>query len=94
MTRTCPQCSRPITSSSGPGRPKIYCGPGCRRAAEFEIKRTNDRLAGLEQRLSESRLSRLKTSWDMAPALIEAEIARQRQRLVELLSDDGDDPAA
>ncbi len=32
------------------GRPRVYCGPTCRRAAEYELRRLQSRLAVAEKR--------------------------------------------
>ncbi|MFC4054649.1 hypothetical protein ACFOY4_33585 [Actinomadura syzygii] len=35
MTKsTCQQCGRDLPPRRGPGRPRRYCGPACRRQAE------------------------------------------------------------
>jgi hypothetical protein len=65
------------------GRPRVYCDDACRRAAEMEIRRTNDRLAELERRVSESRMGPIQSFDD--PAALEVEIGRQCSRLLELL---------
>jgi hypothetical protein len=68
------------------GRPRVYCDDACRRAAEMEIRRVNDRLAELERRVSESRMGPIQSFDD--PAALEVEIGRQRSRLLELLEPD------
>jgi hypothetical protein len=65
------------------GRPRVYCDDACRRAAEFEIRRVNDRLVELERRASECRMGPIQSFED--PVAIEIEIGRQRDRLLELL---------
>jgi hypothetical protein len=89
----CPRCSRAIPASEGAGRPATYCSPGCRRAAEYEIRRINDRLDHLEQRFSALRFTIHRTGWEDDPALLEAEIARQRARLAELCDQAEEMPA-
>jgi hypothetical protein len=84
MTRHCPRCGRGLRTVSGSGRPAIYCSQGCRRAAEFEIRRVNERLASLETRLSELRVTTLKTGWEDSAELLQAEISVQRARLADL----------
>lgn len=49
MSDACPSCGGPIEPHSGPGRPSIYCGEGCRRAAEFSIR-------GLVRRIDKAEL--------------------------------------
>ena len=68
------------------GRPRAYCDDECRRAAEMEIRRVNDRLAELERRVSESRMGPIQSFDD--PAALEVEIGRQRIRLLELFEPD------
>ena len=34
----CQSCGADLEPSTGPGRPKAYCGEGCRRVAEFQIR--------------------------------------------------------
>lgn len=81
---SCIKCGAPLAAPSTPGRPPAYCGTGCRRAAEREITRLNDRLALLESRAMGDRLG-----WGLPSAgatqKIEAEIRRTEARLAELL---------
>lgn len=35
---TCPSCGADVEPSTGPGRPRVYCGETCRRTAEFRIR--------------------------------------------------------
>ena len=84
--RNCAKCKQPIEESKGTGRKKVYCSVACRRAAELEISRINERITGLE-RIAES--YRLKI-----PVLdlygkeedVLAELNRQESRLKELLT--------
>jgi hypothetical protein len=94
--RKCPVCSGPVRDTSGSrGRPPTYCSTRCRRSANLEIARVNDRLRNLEGRLSETRLADADHRVDGLdviglddPALLEREIALQKQRLLDLLADD------
>jgi hypothetical protein len=89
----CKKCSRPLPERQpGAGRPKIYCGPTCRRAAAFEIGRVTRAIDGLEASLSFFRTSTLGSLED--PKLIEAELLRQRERLHELLLEPEDEKEA
>jgi hypothetical protein len=90
LIQRCPRCGRIIPTRSGAGRPTIYCSVGCRRAAEYEIRCVNGRLAALESRLIALRLISEPTGWEDDPALLQAEIEVQRARLAELL-DAGED---
>lgn len=47
----CVKCAAPLDQSAT-GRPKTYCGDGCRGAAAYEIRRINRRLEFLEGRLA------------------------------------------
>ena len=78
----CKVCRREIPDQER-GRPRSYCGEACRRAAEMEIRRVNERLAGLEGRLSECRLGPVQTFDDVSA--LEVEIGRQTARLLHLI---------
>ena len=45
----CVKCGNPITATKEKGRKKVYCSIACRRSAELEIRRINERLTGLEK---------------------------------------------
>ncbi len=50
----CLKCGGTVSKSKN-GRPPVYCGPSCRRSAEFEIRRLDRRIARLEDQLCEER---------------------------------------
>lgn len=80
----CIKCGAAIEQPAT-GRPRAYCSTGCRRAAEKEIIRLNDRLATLEKLAMNARLGYgLATSADARA--IEAEILRAESRLRALLN--------
>lgn len=92
----CKKCRAEIGhSQSRVGRPKRYCSPSCRRAAEFELRRLNDHLTALEGLLMHVRQAIARRDpmgfdgWGK-PALAEVriaeEIARLEARLKELCS--------
>lgn len=86
--RKCIKCGSPIVDTKATGRPAVYCGTACRRAAEHEVRRINSLLEKLEQQASYARLGYAAPS----PAHIKrlaAEIELQETRLRELLSHDG-----
>jgi hypothetical protein len=92
----CRNCGDQLPAASGRrGPPKTYCSVACRRSAEFEIRRINDRLGNLEKRLSECRLPvvgmGIFTMDD--PGALEKEIQLQRQRLLDLLCDETAPPS-
>jgi hypothetical protein len=91
----CRNCGGQLPASAGRrGRPLTFCSEGCRRASEFEIRRINNRLGSLEDRLSECRLpSTFGGSTMDDPKLLEKEIQLQRRRLLELLSEETAPPA-
>jgi len=92
----CLKCAGPLPEQAATGRPPSYCSEGCRRAAEFEIRRLNRRLERLEERVSELRHSRSSTrDWlcrtpQQALADTEAEIAEAEGRLRALLGGEAD----
>lgn len=46
--KTCLIC-RSRLQQPATGRPRVYCGPTCRRAAEYEIRRTQSLLLAAEK---------------------------------------------
>jgi hypothetical protein len=46
---TCRKCGRDLAAREGAGRPAVYCSVGCRRAAEYELRRAQDALAAAEK---------------------------------------------
>lgn len=89
MSDTCRMCGAPIEAKST-GRPAIYCGTGCRRMAEREIRRLDDTITQLEREARSLRNpATLKLPTDAAHAeFLAAEIAEARRRLRELLNDE------
>lgn len=89
---SCIKCGRPIQQAET-GRPAIYCGPACRQAAAYELKRIQRRLEALEERRSDLRHSRstirdwLGRTPKVALVDVEAEIATDEARLRLLLSE-------
>lgn len=90
----CAKCGSPIERQSSPGRPPIYCGPVCRSAAAYEIRRLQRRLEGLETRLSWLRQERddwIRDAQGRTPAqqceAVEAEIREAEARLALLLAE-------
>lgn len=81
-TSNCIKCGKPLEHPTT-GRPRAYCSTGCRRAAEKEIGRLNDRLAQLETMAMQARLGR-----GMPGELVRIgqEIDRAEARLRELLN--------
>jgi hypothetical protein len=45
--KRCVKCERPL-KPTGVGRPPSYCSTGCRRAAEYELRRIQRHLERLE----------------------------------------------
>jgi hypothetical protein len=82
--KRCVKCERPL-KPTGVGRPPSYCSTGCRRAAEYELRRIQRHLERLEAQ-RESRFFAKDT---------ERAIAALEVRLRTLLEDaDGDIRAA
>lgn len=53
--RRCRKCGRRLPRAEGPGRPPRWCSTGCRRSAEYAVKRLNRRIERLEVRLDDDR---------------------------------------
>jgi len=95
-TPSCRKCGTTLPEPSK-GRPRTYCGVGCRRAAEREVRRLDSSIAALEGRQLSHRESVAfgngTASWYEAKiAHIDAEIATAEARMRELL-DTGDKDA-
>ena len=95
-TARCRKCGTPLPPPST-GRPRAFCGVGCRRAAEREVRRLDNAIGALEGRQLSHRESAAFGTGTAAhhEAKIEhlrAEIALAEQRMRELL-DTGDDNA-
>lgn len=54
---TCVKCGKPLPERSGPGRPQVFCGKACRRVAEYELRRLQKALQGVEESLRHHRES-------------------------------------
>jgi hypothetical protein len=95
MPDSCIKCGRKIEKSAT-GRPPRYCGKGCRRAGEYELRRIQRHLEALEIQEAHYRMEsdpatarcggdpkfmRAQHAW------YAAEIARGEARLRDLLSD-------
>ena len=89
---SCVKCGGPIQQAET-GRPAIYCGPTCRQAAAYELRRIQRRLEGFEKERSDLRHERdFHTPWLARKAKqrlvdIEEEIATDEARLRLLLSE-------
>ncbi|MGH8593515.1 MAG: hypothetical protein ACREV3_06555 [Gammaproteobacteria bacterium] len=96
VEKVCKSCgvSLPVNKAR---RPSDYCSTGCRRAAEFEIRRVNRRLESLETSLSSMRINPDDELMSMIAgctrtervAAVEAELAMLKARFRELLDDGG-----
>lgn len=90
--KVCKTCGASLPASKG-GRPADYCSTGCRKAAEYAIRRIDRRLEVLERALSNIRIgpdccysTTMKGKEETIEAY-EAEIALQTARLRELLAE-------
>lgn len=96
MEKLCLKCGAPIPPGAATGRPASYCGVGCRRAAEHEIKRCDQQLARVESQLSFERQrqplrDRQDRKWaDRRIAAGEAERDRLEARMRLLLAGSDD----
>jgi hypothetical protein len=88
----CAKCGTPLEQPAT-GRPRTYCGEGCRAAAAYELRRLDRRLAYLEGRLSGLRREpdspykdhRGRTRQEQIAAF-EGEISDAEARLASLLT--------
>jgi len=91
--RECPVCLGALPAAPAVGRPAKYCSTACRRSAELEVRRVNDRLADLEARESHIRLHGEMSCYAKGQGakrsveLIGQEVALQRARLLTLLAE-------
>lgn len=83
--KNCAKCKQPIKETKSVGRNKTYCSIGCRRAAELEIRRINERLVKLENIAQDYRMGSPMFCFESEEDIL-TEIKRQEVRLVELLS--------
>ena len=86
--KNCIKCKRTIQENTAKGRNKSYCSEACRRVAELEIRRINDRLNGLERIAESYRLKIPVMDIYGKEEEVLAEIELQEKRLRELLSDE------
>jgi len=97
-TNPCRYCGLPV-SKPRTGRPATYCSTGCRRAAEYDIRRLSRRLEFVERKRDELELVvaieevesrgewQVKRNALMAAAL-DGQLQRYRDRLRLLLDDE------
>ena len=92
----CPKCGKPIERRPGKGRPAIYCGPTCRAAAAYEVKRILRRLETFELRRSALRVEQglrgeirdyMGRTREEQLVAIEQQIADDEERLKVLLQE-------
>ena len=96
MTTTCKVCGAELLEPKATGRPPTYCSTGCRRAAEYDVRRCNDVITQLEGRARYLRdPGRIQDANEAAEAeFLATEIGEARRRLSELLNDDERDENA
>jgi hypothetical protein len=79
----CLKCHTPLERSEV-GRPPTYCGPACRRAGEFELRRLQRRIERLEEYQSNLRLQ--GGGERRQQQVVQQELDRAEGRLRELLA--------
>jgi recombinational DNA repair protein (RecF pathway) len=90
----CAGCGEPLEQPAV-GRRRKYCGEVCRRAAEYDLRRTQALLKRAEQRAQDSALQvHMAEKWQLsgvekALAFWEGEVVRLRGVLRELLAGSG-----
>ena len=88
---TCRKCRRALPVSAATGRPRRFCSTGCRRAAEYELRRLQRQLEEVEEQARWCRLGWHGRTESQASKYL-AEQERLEARLRELLDDaDGAD---
>jgi hypothetical protein len=87
MTTVCRRCSALLPRKPGAGRRAAYCSNGCRRAAEYEAKRVQNALDGVEHVIRSRTLSPTGTANAEIIRAHEAERDRLELRLREVLDD-------
>lgn len=58
----CRQCGADLDQRMAPGRPRAYCSSRCKRLTEYEVRRLQRRLEGLESLAAEVRAR--QSPWD------------------------------
>jgi hypothetical protein len=84
--RNCPICGDPVPEAAR-GRPRRFCSAPCLKLATADIRRINNLIGRLEDRLSHLRTLRELTGWEDCPIKLTTELALQRARLRALLDD-------
>lgn len=83
MSKKCLTCGAAVAARST-GRPLTYCSKGCRRVAEYEIRRVNETISKLEFDArwlrNPARLPLQSDAEHLAFLLDEIEAARERLR--------------
>lgn len=54
---TCPRCGAALPPAAPTGRPRVYCGPVCRRDAEYALRRLQGHLTTAERSLQSARFA-------------------------------------
>jgi len=88
----CRKCPKQMPEHVGPGRPSSYCSPACRRSAEYELRRIQRALEGVEEQIRACRFRWNGRTMERDYPKFEDERQRLEARLLELL--DGDTEAA
>ena len=84
---TCLKCGEPLQQPAT-GRPAVYCSTGCRRAAEYELRRLQRHLEAVEGELRAIQLGR--SAWPENRRKLQNERKRLETRLAELLDTEAD----
>ena len=90
----CRKCGTPLPEPSI-GRPRTFCGVGCRRAAEREVRRLDNTIAALEGRQLSHQESAAFGNGTVAHheakiAHLQVAIATAEERMRELLNTEDD----
>jgi hypothetical protein len=87
----CAMCGKALVQPPT-GRPRRYCGPVCRRAAEYELRRVQSLLLAAEKASQRARAAHDDNTWDKASTrravkFWAGEVRRLQTRLFQLLAD-------
>lgn len=84
--KNCVKCKQQFEETTDKGRSRLYCSIACRRSAELEIRRINERLLYLEREIEAHRIGDPMAQIYGNEKNLLIEIDRQENRLRELLA--------
>ena len=85
MIKKCIKCKVEFEEATDIGRTKKYCSMACKRSAELEVRRINERLSSLEKIAEAYRLKTPMLDIYGSEEAVLAEVELQEQRFKKLL---------